>query len=267
MAEKINAFFAGLADFSLHRLLPALLILVIGIFVVRIVLKLLSKALSKTKLENPALSLLMAVLKVVGYLLVMLITASSLGIDVTGIVALASVLTLAVSLSVQDSLTNLIGGFTLLYTKPFSIGDFAEISGQSGTVQQIGMTYTKMLTADGKTVSIPNSAVVSAQIVNYTVHGLRRVDVAINVSYSSDPEKVMDALKQAGKVSTALQEPAAYTAVTGYGDSTVGYILQVWCKTEDYWATLHAINQRIPEIFRQNGVIMTYPHLNIHLDK
>jgi small conductance mechanosensitive channel len=254
-------------DFSTHRLAPAILIFVIGFFTIFISMKILRKLLDRTKLENPAFSLLISVIRVALYLILSLIVASSLGIDVTGVIALASVLTLAVSLSVQDALTNLIGGFTLLYTKPFVIGDFVEIGGQSGTVQQIGLTYTKVLTPDRKTVSIPNKTVVAAQIVNFTAEGTRRVDITINVAYTNDPEAVLEALKKAADVPTVLKDPVPYTAVSTYGESTVGYMLQVWCKSDDYWTTMHGINKNIRVVFREEGIIMTYPHLNIHLDK
>ncbi len=267
MLEKLSELLSAASTFALHKLLPAVLIFAAGWFAIQIIMKLLSKALNKTKFEPAAVSLILSVIRVVLWLLLCLITASSLGIDVTGIVALASVLTLAVSLSVQDALSNLIGGFTLLYTKPFHIGDFVEIGGECGTVQQIGLTYTKLLTADSKTVSMPNKSVVSAQIVNYTVTGVRRVDIAVNVSYSSNPDLVLEALKEAAQVPTALNEPAPYAAISLYGESTVGYILQVWSTSDDYWTTLHTINRNIRNVFTEKGVIMTYPHLNIHLDK
>ncbi len=254
-------------NFSTHRLAPAIIIFVIGFLTIFITMKILTKLLNRTKLENPAFSLLLSVIRVALYLILSLIVASSLGIDVTGVIALASVLTLAISLSVQDALTNLIGGFTLLYTKPFVIGDFVEIGGQSGTVQKIGLTYTQILTPDRKTVSIPNKTVVAAQIVNFTAEGTRRVDITINVAYTNDPDAVLDALKKAANFPTVLEDPVPYTAVSTYGESTVGYMLQVWCKSDDYWATMHGINKNIRVVFREEGIIMTYPHLNIHLDK
>lgn len=257
----------AISGFALDCLLPAALILVGGIFIMRIVLRILNKAFKKSSLDSAVCSLILSVLRVVMLIIVLLVAASSLGIDVSGIVALASVLTLAISLSVQDALTNLIGGFTLLHTKPFTIGDYVEIAGQGGTVQQVGLTYTKLLTPDRKTVSIPNSSVVSAQIVNYTADGTRRVDITVSVAYSNDPDLVMEALKEAAAVPTALREPVPYCALASYGESTVSYILQVWSTSADYWATLHAINRNIRTVFREKGVIMTYPHLNIHLDK
>lgn len=256
-----------ISGFTLHRLLPAMLILVAGILIVRITVKILNKAMGKSKLDKAVVSLIISVLRVILLLVIFLVAASALGIDVSGIVALASVLTLAVSLAVQDALTNLIGGFTLLNTKPFSIGDYVEVAGQGGTVQQVGLTYTKLLTPDRKTVSIPNSSVVAAQIVNYTVDGTRRVDITVNVAYNNDPEQVIAALKEAAAVPTALQEPVPYCAISAYNDSTMSYILQVWSTSADYWTTMHAINRNIRAVFKDQGIIMTYPHLNIHLDK
>lgn len=257
----------SVSGFALHNLLPAVLVLIAGILAVRIIVKILNKAMGKTKLDPAVVSLITSVLRVVLLLVVILVAVSSLGIDVSGIVALASVLTLAVSLAVQDALTNLIGGFTLLNTKPFTMGDFVEIAGQSGTVQQVGLTYTKLLTPDRKTVSIPNSSVVAAQIINYTADGTRRVDINVNVAYSNDPDQVIAALKEAAAVPTALTDPAPYCAVSAYNDSTVGYILQVWSTADDYWTTLHTVNRSIQAVFQEKGIIMTYPHLNIHVEK
>lgn len=259
--------FDNMGNYALYRLLPAVLIFCLGSLLVRVVVKILQKGLGRTKMEKSASSLICSVVRIALLVLLCLITASFLGIDVSGIVALASVLTLAVSLSVQDALTNLIGGFTLINTKPFSIEDFVEIGGQCGTVKKIGLTYTQLLTPDGKTVSMPNSTVVAAQIINYTVNGARRVDIPVNASYDSNPEVVLEALRRAAHVPTALSEPAPYCAVTAYGDSSIGYVLQVWTASSDYIATLHAVNQNILATFQEMGVVMTYPHLNVHIDK
>ena len=176
-------------------------------------------------------------------------------------------LTLSVSLALQNILGNVIGGFTILYTRPFHSGDFVEIAGQSGTVREINMTYTMLVTGDNKQVSIPNSAVVAAQIVNYSAEGTRRMDIAVSASYDAPTQKVIDALVLAGTVDNALLEPAPFAAVSSYGDSAIGYILRVWAKCEDYWDVYFVVNQRVKDIFDQQGIEMTYPHLNVHLDR
>lgn len=257
----------SLGNFTLRSVLPATLIAVIGVVVIILVNLLVSKLLAKSKLEKAGHGLIKTLVRVILILLLCLIIASKMGLDVTGVVALASVLTLAISLSVQGLLTNVIGGLTLLYTKPFKSGDFVEIAGQQGTVQEITMTYTKLATPDNKIASIPNSAVVAAQIVNFTVAGTRRVDISVSAAYTEAPEKVIEALLAAGKMEKVLDDPAPFAAVTNYGQSTIDYTLRVWCKSDDYWDVLFAVNQNVRAVFVDKGVAMTYPHLNVHLDK
>ncbi len=267
MWNVIKNWFLDAGDYALVHVVPALGLLVVGLILIKIVMKLIGKGLEKSTLEKAAHTLIKSVIRVALYLLLLLTVASSLGIDVTGVVALASVLTLAVSLALQNALSNVVGGFTLLSNKPFSSGDFVEIAGQSGTVQEVGLTYTKLATADNKIASIPNSSVVAAQIVNYTVSGTRRVDVKVSASYDCAVEEVLEALRQAGKVSTILAEKAPFAAVTAYGESAIEYVLQVWCKSEDYWTTLFDVNKNVKATFDDNKITMTYPHLNVHLDK
>lgn len=245
----------------------ALILAAAGILAVRLLMKLLDRALEKSKLEKAAHSLIRSLVQAALYLLLGLSVASALHIDVTGVVALASVLTLAVSLSLQNMLSNVIGGFTVLYTHPFHSGDYVEIGGQSGTVQEINMTYTVLATPDNKIVSIPNSAVTAAQITNYSSSGTRRVEIAVSAAYSAPVQKVIDALALAGTVDNVLLEPAPQAVVTNYGDSAISYSLRLWVKTQDYWDVYFDVMQRIKKIFDEQGIEMTYPHLNVHLDK
>ena len=249
------------------NIFKAVIALIIGVLAIRIVNKLIRVTLEKSKLEKAAHSLIASLAKVAMYILLGLIVASTLGIDVTSIVALASVLTLALSLALQNMVSNIIGGFTILYTHPFHSGDYVEIAGQGGTVQEINMTYTMLATPDNKLISIPNSAVVAAQIVNYSVTGTRRVDVNVSASYTVPTQQVIDALVLAGTVDNALTDPAPMAVVSAYGESAIQYSLRVWVKTADYWDVYFAVNQRVKNIFDEQGIAMTYPHLNVHLDK
>jgi small conductance mechanosensitive channel len=249
------------------RIVPFLFIMVAGILIIKIVLKIVNKALDKSHLEKAAHSLIKSLVRTALYLLLGLIAASSLGIDVTGIIALASVLTLAISLSVQNLLTNIIGGFTLLYTKPFKSGDYVEIAAESGTVSEIGMTYTKLITPDNKVIYIPNSAVVAADITNYSVTGTRRVELKISASYDAPTETVLKALYEAAQVEGVMSDPAPFAAVSTYGDHAIEYTMRVWTATADYWTVYFAMNEKVRQTFKDNGISMTYPHLNVHLDK
>lgn len=252
---------------ALGNIIPCALIIIVGLIVIKIVTAIVSKALAKSKLEKAAHGMIRSLIKVVLYILLGLMAASSLKIDVTGIVALASVVTLAVSLALQDLLSNLVGGFTLLYTHPFSSGDYVEIAGQSGTVMEIGMTYTKLTTPDNKLVQIPNSSVVSSEIVNYTVTGTRRVDINVSASYDAPVQKVLDALLVAGKVEGVMEDPAIFSNVTEYGDNAISYVVRVWCPSDIYWDVHKAITLNIKKVFDEQGIEMTYPHLNVHIAK
>ena len=246
---------------------PAILILVIGIVIIKLVNKIVKTALDKTKLEKAAHSLIISVVNVALYIVLGLIIATKLGIDVTSIVALASVLTLALSLALQNMVSNVIGGFIILSTTPFHSGDYVEIAGQAGTVTEINMGYTKLKTPDAKLISIPNSAVVAAQIVNYSAEPVRRVEVVVSASYDMNAQDVIGALCAAGVVDKALSDPAPVAYVTSYGESAINYSLRVWCNNADYWDVFFAVNQNVQKIFAERNITMTYPHLNVHLNK
>ncbi len=252
----------------LNLVLRVVILLAIGMMLIRIITKIMNRALENSKLDKAAFSLIRTLVKTVLYVLLALVLAASVGIDVTGIVALASVVTLAVSLALQNMLSNIIGGFTLLYTHPFGSGDYVEIAGQSGTVKEVGIAYTKLITPDNKMVSIPNSAVVAAEIVNYTVMGTRRVEVKISVSYDTPAKQVIDTLVSCTQGLSVLDSPdKPYAVLAAYGESTVQYSLRYWVNGSDYWSTYFAINEKLKQVFDENGVKMSYPHLNVHLDK
>lgn len=263
--EKIAQWWSTID--SAQRLLPTLVLLLAGLVVVKVIITFVNRALKRSKLEKAAHSLIRSVVKVILYALLGLIVASAMGIDVTGVVALASVASLALSLALQDSLTNVIGGFTLIYTHPFTSGDYVEIAGQSGTVQEIGIAYTKLTTPDNKMISIPNSSVVAAEIVNYTVTGTRRLDINITTSYDAPIEKVLAALREAADVPEKLEEKGIFAEVMNYGDKGIEYSVRVWTTGSDYWAVKFNINRRINAIFLRENLHMSYPQLTVHMDK
>jgi len=262
-----DTLLGALRAFVTGRALSAVIVAVIGILVIRILMKLLKTTLTKSKLDEQLVKLIVGVVKPIANIILALIVAASLGIDVTSIVALASVLTLAVSLSLQNALGNVFGGFTLLYTKAFKAGDYVEVAGQSGTVKEVGLAYTKLVTPDNKIVSIPNSSVVSAEIVNYSTTGTRRLDISITAGYSAKPEDVVAALLAAADLPQVMADPAPFAALTNYGDSNIEYVLRVWTKSADYWDVNFAILSSLKAIFEERGIEMTYPHLNVHMLK
>ena len=249
------------------KLMGTVLVLVIGVLVIRVIMRLITAALEKSHLEKAAHSLILSLARAAMYILLFLIAASQMGIDVSSIVALASVLTLALSLALQNMVSNLIGGFVILYTHPFHSGDYVEIAGQGGTVKEISMTYTVLATPDNRIISIPKSAVAAAQVVNYSSADSRRVELTVTASYDAPTQKVLDALVLAGTVDNALLNPAPSAVIVSYDDSAIRYSLRIWVKPGDYWDVYFQVNQRIKDVFDQQGIEMTYPHLNVHLDK
>ena len=264
----LDTLFASLSgSLFFKKLMGTVLILVIGVLVIRVIMRLITAALEKSHLEKAAHSLILSLARAAMYILLFLIAASQMGIDVSSIVALASVLTLALSLALQNMVSNLIGGFVILYTHPFHSGDYVEIAGQGGTVKEISMTYTVLATPDNRIISIPNSAVAAAQVVNYSSADSRRVELTVTASYDAPTQKVLDALVLAGTVDNALLNPAPSAVIISYDDSAIRYSLRIWVKPGDYWDVYFQVNQRIKDVFDQQGIEMTYPHLNVHLDK
>lgn len=265
MLDTLLASLSGSLFFK--KLMGTVLILVIGVLVIRVIMRLITAALEKSHLEKAAHSLILSLARAAMYILLFLIAASQMGIDVSSIVALASVLTLALSLALQNMVSNLIGGFVILYTHPFHSGDYVEIAGQGGTVKEISMTYTVLAMPDNRIISIPNSAVAAAQVVNYSSADSRRVELTVTASYDAPTQKVLDALVLAGTVDNALLNPAPSAVIISYDDSAIRYSLRIWVKPGDYWDVYFQVNQRIKDVFDQQGIEMTYPHLNVHLDK
>ena len=259
--------FNNLLNFVLATLLPSAVMLVVGILAIRGIKILMRRLLNKSKLEKAAHSLILSLTTAVLYLLLGLMVASSLGIDVTGIVALASVLTLAVSLSIQNFLTNVIGGFVLLYTHPFHSGDYVEVGVEAGTIMEIGMTYTKLQTPDNKVISIPNATVVAGDIVNYSVTGTRRVDVNIQAAHTADSRMVIEALREAAQVDKILPDNSPKVVITGYTETAVQYSVRVWSKTEDYWDILYTMNENVKRIFEERGIQAAFPHVHVFMEE
>ena len=267
MMQEILQWFAPVGQYTISKLLPMIMLFALGVLAIQMAMKLVKKLLEKTKMEKVAHTLILTACRIVLYILLALAVASGLGIDVTGVVALASVLTLAVSLAVQNILANVFGGFTLLYTKPFASEDYVEIAGQSGTVKEIGLTYTKLATTDNKIVSIPNSAVVAAEIVNYTVTGTRRLDINLAVSYGVDPETVMQIMEQAAKQPEVLETPAPVIAMKEYNEQSVTYGMMLWCNSEDYWNLKFTINRELSRMAKDAGIRFYDPQMKVMLEK
>lgn len=154
----------------------------------------------------------------------------------------------------------------ILVSKPFVVGDFIEAGGVSGTVDDIGLVYTRMKTIDNKLIFVPNGQISGEKIINYTTQEQRRVDIKFDVSYDADPERVKALIREVvGAHAKALFTPAPFVRTASFNDSSVSYQLRVWCATEDYWDLYYDLLEQVRAAFDQSGIELTYNHLNVHL--
>lgn len=266
--EEVSSIMGKLRNMSLGSVLKILLLIVVLFVLVKLLTKLFEKGLARSKVDRSLYGFLKAGVKILLYFVAATIVAGSLNIDVTSLIALLSVAGLALSLALQGALSNLASGIVILTTKPLHAGDYVSISDQEGYVEEIGMTYTKLATYDRRIIFIPNSTVTSSNITNYTVEGKRRVDLTVSASYDNGVDEVKEALRQAVEsVPGFLEEPEVFIRVSGYGDNAIDYTVRAWCESPDYWNCYYGLLEAVKRAYDENGIGMTYPHLNVHLDK
>ena len=229
-----------LGDVSLSSVFSALIVYVLCYIAIKILCKAFEKILDSSRHIDASLkSFFRSAIKAVLWTIAVIIIAGTLGIPVTSLVAVLSVAGVALSLALQGLLSNLFSGITLLTTHPFKVGDYVEISGQSGTVKSIGL---------------------------FSAEDLRRVIISVTASYDSATEDVRAACLDAiGMIDKALSDPPPFAAISSYGSSSIEYTVRTWCKTEDYWDVYFALNENLRTCFEKHGVEMCYDHLNVHL--
>lgn len=262
--DGIKAFFA---DFALEKMLSAVVVAVICLVVIKILMKIVDRFLEKAaQIDGTVKSLIRVMLKVVFLFVAVIIVLGCLGIPVTSLIAVLSVFGLAISLAVQNFLSNVAGGLQLAASKPFKEGDFVDAGGCSGVVHEVGLFYTKLNSADNKLIQIPNSAIVASNIINYSSEDKRRVDLTVTASYDAPCELVKDVLARlVGEHPLTLATPTPQIAVMEYQDSAIKYVIRAWCANEDYWTVYFDLTERIKPAFDAAGIQMTYPHINVHM--
>lgn len=263
-----DAFAPVVANFTLQKLLYIAVLVVVCIVVVKLLLAVVNRFLSKGKVEPSLHAFIRTAAKIILWFLAVIIVAGSLGVNIASLVAVLGVVGLAVSLAIQGSLTNLAGGIQLLISKPFKVGEYIEANGIEGVVQEINLVHTKIQTVDNKLVYVPNSEMSSAKVTNYTAAPRRRVDLTFSASYDAPPEEVKRVIREvAGAHPKALSDPEPFVRVGAYQDSAIDYTVRVWCETPDYWDLYFDLLEQVKEAFDKNGIEMTYNHLNVHMVK
>ncbi|MCD8345948.1 MAG: mechanosensitive ion channel [Oscillospiraceae bacterium] len=268
MLETIqNILGFGVGDFTVGGILSAIVVLVVCILVMRILNIFIGKMLDRANhLDKTICGFIRTAAKILLWALTIIIVCDSLGISTTSLVALLSVVTLALSLSVQNIMSNLFSGITLLITKPFGVGDYVDISGKCGTIKSVGLFYTVLDTVDNTVVSIPNADATAASVMNYSREPKRRVDFKFTASYDSPTEDVKAALYDAINAdSRILKDPEPFVKLSGYNASDIEYTVRVWVNSPDYWNVNFAMYEKVRETFAEHGVQMAYSQLDVHM--
>jgi len=248
------------------KLLGGIIVIAVGFMLVRWVLKLLGRSERFTKIEPTIRGFLQNLIKAVLYIIVVLTAANVMGIPLTSFVTLLGSAGVAVSLAMQGALSNLVGGLTLLLLKPFVAGDYVKIGDTEGTVQIVGTFFTEFTTADNRHVSLPNSSLTNTAIVNYSREGTRRLDVTFGVSYDADIDHTVDTLREAVSMTGGiLDEPAPIIKLTECGDSSLSFMIRVWCKAEDYWDVNWGLIEHGKRLLDREKIEIPYPQMDVHM--
>ena len=269
LVEKPDQALSAIGDFFVNlgrSILFAVLILVLGLLVTKLCLWLISKGMNKTKLEVTVKKFVSQVAKIILYVLLITIVLSILGIPSTSIITIIGTAGVAIGLALQDSLSNVAGGFMLMITKPFKIGDYIIVNGTEGTVSQISIIHTRLDSASNQAIFIPNGQAVNAVVVNNSNNETRRVDLTYSISYASDYRKAREIILEILKNNEmVLDDPAPLVRMKEQGESAVVIAARPWCRTPDYWDVVFDTNEQVFDAFCENGIVIPFNQLEVHI--
>ncbi len=248
------------------KILTAILIVLVGRWVARLIRKTTEKMMARSKVDATLVTFVGNLIYIALLTFIILAALAQLGIQTTSFIAVIGAAGLAVGLALQGSLANFAAGILMLLFRPFQVGDFIEGGGVSGIVEEMHIFTTQLRTPDNKTIIIPNAKITGDNITNYTKKENRRVDLVIGVSYGDDIEKVKsvvaDVLNGDARV---LKDPAPTIAVLELGDSSVNFAVRPWVKTGDYWNVYFDTTERIKKRFDAEGISIPFPQRDVHM--
>ncbi len=267
--STLGKFFSNLGSAILSvipTIILAIIVLIIGLILTKLTVKLLTKGLSKTKLELTVTKFTTQMSKIVLYVLLITIVLSILGIPATSIITVIGTAGVAIGLALQNSLSNVAGGFLLMITKPFKVGDYIITNGVEGTVSAISILHTQLDSATNQAIFVPNGLAINATIVNNSGNATRRVDLLFSISYNDDFDKarglIMEIIEQHPMV---LKTPAPMVRMNEHGDSAIVIVARVWCATSDYWDVYFDLIEQVRASFIANEIEIPYNQLDVHM--
>jgi len=264
-AEIINSITQIAADFGL-RVLYAVLIIVIGRWVVKLLLKIIKAALEKTTVEETVRIFAVNLLNTLLMVIIFIAAINQLGIETTSIIAMLGAAGLAIGLSLQGSLANFAAGILIVIFKPYKVGDYIEAGSAAGTVLDIQIFSTVLKTPDNKIVIVPNGTIMKDSVVNYTDQATRRVDIVASCGYEDDIDKVKEILKDIlNQDDRILAEPEPRIAVSELADNSVNFIVRPWVNSSDVLSVKYSILEQIKKRFDAEGISIPYPQRDVHI--
>ena len=252
------------------RILLAIVFLFLGFSLIKVIRRIVKKSLKRAGADVGVVQFLDSFIKVGLYIILGFMVAGGFGLDAASVVAVVGSAGVAVGLALQGSLSNFAGGVLILLIKPFKVGDYIkeDSQGNEGTVTEIQMFYTKLLTYDGKTVVLPNGTLANTSLVNVTAANFRRLDVTVGISYDSDIKKAKAVLTRlVDENPLVIQDKDKVVTVDDLSDSAVVIAVKCHVKTEDYWTLRGQLLEDIKLRFDEEGIMIPYPQLDVHIDK
>lgn len=265
---KIDLIIQKLIDLGISagkNILMAVVVYIVGRFIVSMINKLVANMLEKRKVEATIQTFLKSLINILLMILLIVSVVSALGVNTTSFAALLASAGVAIGMALSGNLQNLAGGLIILLFKPYKVGDWIEAQGTSGSVSEIQIFHTILTTADNKVVYIPNGSLSSGVVVNYSRKDTRRIEWVIGVDYGEDVNKVEDIVRKMLEADERiLKDPAPFIALHALASSSVNITIRVWVASTNYWDVYFQIQKRIYEEFNKQGVNFPFPQLTIH---
>ena len=247
-------------------ILAAIIIYIVGRFIIKQISRLVSKILEKRKLEISVQTFLKSLLSILLNLILAFAIISKLGVETTSFAAILASAGVAIGMALSGNLSNFAGGLIILVFKPFKVGDYIDGQGASGTVKEIQIFYTKLSTIDNKTIVIPNGMLTNNSITNATAKDERQLDLRVGISYNADIKKAKSMIeKLLSEDASILKEEQMNVFVNDLADSAVVLGIRAWVKNEEYWATRWRLLEEIKVELDENGIEIPYPQVTVHM--
>ncbi len=266
---SLDVFLAKMIDLGISvgsKILLAIVVFLVGRWIVRRLNKLLAKILEKRHVEASLSTFVKSLVNITLTLLLIIVVIGVLGIETSSFIALFASAGVAIGMALSGTLQNFAGGVMILLFKPFKVGDTIEAQGQSGTVREIQIFNTILATPDNKIIIIPNGGLSTGLMKNYSREATRRVDWELGIAYGDDYTKaravIARLLDADGRV---LKDPAYFIALTSLGESSVNIVVRAWVNAGDYWGVYFDMNEKVYKTFAEENLNIPFPQLDVHL--